>query len=95
MNNNFKVTEKAKIINKMSEKTWNESMQQAAKAKRVNKTEAILQIIYSNGQITISNIMALTGWDRHNIHSTFRKAKADYFQVYYNKKDQTFYSMTA
>ena len=51
-------------------------MQQAARAKRVNKTEAILLVIYENGQITISEIMALTGWDRHNIHSTFRKAKA-------------------
>ena len=81
---------KAQIINSKTSYNWQEAMQIAAHANRTNKTQMIIAECQLNGTVHIDKAMAITGLDKNNLQSRFRKDKIAVNHVYYDRSIHSF-----
>jgi hypothetical protein len=81
--------EKAKVINAKSNVTWQVALHQAAALNKLNKTQLIIAAC-NEGPVHIDDAMAMTGLNKNNLQSRFRKDKIYCNKVYYDKTNKVF-----
>ncbi len=81
---------KAQIINAKTSNNWQESLQLAAKANRTNKTKMVIDAVNKNGTLHIDKAMAMTGLNKNNLQSRFRRDKIYVNKVYYDRSIHSF-----
>lgn len=80
---------KAKIIKEQTDCDWSEALARAKKVNKVNKTQMIIEATKEN-PLSIEDAMAMTGLDKNNLQSRFRKDRIFANGVYYDRKYKVF-----
>mgnify|MGYP006286651681 CR=1 FL=1 len=75
MNTMRNTVSKAKVIYSKSDCNWQEAMKLAAEANRTNKTQLIIEAC-QNGPVSIDDAMKMTGLNKNNLQSRFRKGNS-------------------
>jgi hypothetical protein len=73
---------------------WEDALEAAKIANRINKTKIVKSLIQQAGAFGIStdDLRKATGWDLHNLHSLLRKSFCEKNGIYYDYSRKRFFS---